>query len=126
MNSKLSSSFFFILKFWLPTLGWAGLIFYLSHLPSSAFPSLEIPHLDKFAHVFVFGVLALLLLRNFKASFPQKSLPYLRLLTVAAALIYALTDEWHQGGVAGRVPSLSDLAADGLGVFLFLFVIKRD
>lgn len=113
------------MKYWLPTLGWASLIFYLSHLPSDAYPSLEIPHLDKFVHAFVFGMLALLLLRSFKASFPQKSLPYLRLLTVAAALAYALTDEWHQGGVAGRVPSLSDLAADGFGVFLFLFVIKR-
>jgi len=126
MNPKLNSLISFILKYWIPTLGWAGLIFYLSHLPSDKLPSLDIPHLDKFAHAFVFGVLALLLLRSFKATFPQKSLPTLRLLTIAAALVYALTDEWHQGGVAGRMPSLTDLAADGLGVFLFLFVVKKD
>jgi hypothetical protein len=32
--------------------------------------------------------------------------------------IFAITDEWHQAWVPGRVPALEDLIADGAGILI--------
>ena len=33
-------------------------------------------------------------------------------------LVFAASDEWHQHFVPGRVPSLEDVLADGIGIVL--------
>ena len=40
------------------------------------------------------------------------------LLTVLVCLVFAASDEWHQQFVPGRVPSLEDVLADGIGIML--------
>ncbi|WP_457631150.1 VanZ family protein [Oceanithermus sp.] len=82
---------------------WAALIFLASSLPGSAV-GLPSPW-DKLAHGLTYAVLAWLLRRG--------GLP------AAAALgltvLYGLSDEWHQGFVAGRSKDAADLLADAIG-----------
>ena len=53
-------------------------------------------------------------------------------LAVAMSFLYACTDEFHQGFVAGRGPSFTDVLIDSLGaatavglIFLFLLLRKK-
>lgn len=106
------------LKNWLPVFLWAGLIFYLSAQPSlksgMAWPYDFI--LRKGAHITEFAVLFLFLLRaigshNFS---PKKALFW----AFTLAILYAISDEFHQLFVSGRFGAPSDVAIDSLGTFL--------
>jgi len=39
-------------------------------------------------------------------------------VALALCAIFAITDEWHQAWVPGRVPALEDLIADGAGILI--------
>jgi VanZ family protein len=43
-------------------------------------------------------------------------------LVMAACLLFAVSDEWHQSYVPGRVASLADLRLDALGIVLGLAI----
>ena len=92
----------------LPALGWAGLIFFLSaqsQLPGQTF--LELPGADKVAHAVVYAALAGWLAWADRGG---------RLaLWFAAAAAYGVTDEWHQAFVPGRMTSVFDWLADAAG-----------
>ncbi|MFN2291468.1 MAG: VanZ family protein [Anaerolineae bacterium] len=101
---------------WLPAAAWMALIFILSAQP-------DLPHpasgwMDLFissaAHVFLFGVLALLL--------GWALAPYRRglLLAFLLAALYAFSDEFHQAFVPGRHPDPLDLLCDFSGAALGL------
>lgn len=119
------------IKYWLPVILWAGLIFYLSAQPSlksgMAWPYDFI--LRKGAHVTEFAVLFMLLLRAFGSymSHPAYTPPSgasdrqakkALLWAFMLAILYAISDEFHQSFVAQRVASLSDVAIDSFGVLL--------
>ena len=85
----------------------------------SAQPDLRIspdPGLDfvlrKAAHMAVFGVLALLIWWAIETTTSWRRAG---LLALALALAYAVTDEFHQGLVAGRHASAVDVAIDAAG-----------
>lgn len=109
---------------WIPPFLWASLIFWLSSFPADELPSWEIPYLDKFVHALEFGILALLLYRSAKITFVMKTRSFLMAFTFLIAIVFALTDEWHQTFVPGRISSPYDLAADAFGILLFLFPQK--
>ena len=44
--------------------------------------------------------------------------PRCALLAALICLVFAVSDEWHQHFVPGRVPSLEDVVADGVGIML--------
>jgi VanZ family protein len=71
----------------------------------------------KFAHVTEYAVLCLLCLRAFRLS---SALPSFRCLSwsVAIAVVYAVTDEWHQTRVPGRVGAVSDVVIDSVGALI--------
>jgi len=112
--------------YWLPTFVWAGVIFYLSHLPVEELPSWEIPYLDKVIHLIEFGLLATLCLRSFVATYPSRSNQSLILITFVVVFCYAILDEYHQSFVIGRITDVYDLAADTSGILLALLLSKRD
>jgi VanZ family protein len=97
---------------WLPPLAWMAIIFAFSarhgggHLPAS-----EIV-LRKLAHVVGYLVLTLLLLRALRRSGAGAAVP----AAMAAALAYAVSDEWHQSFVPGRGATPRDVAIDGIGI----------
>jgi hypothetical protein len=93
-------------------LAYMGGIFWLSSLPASRVAALGIPaELIGLAHVLLFaGLGSVTLLAVTGRTVPRVA------LAVALALGFALTDEWHQTFVPGRVFSLVDLGSDALGI----------
>jgi hypothetical protein len=89
-------------------------IFWLSSLSASRVAALGITGaLADLAHIPLFAGLGAVTLLALAGR------PVLRIAFAAAiALAFALSDEWHQTFVPGRVFSLSDLGRDALGVAL--------
>ena len=76
----------------------------------------------KLGHMGVFGILALLLWRALAgATAPRRPWAWAFALTV----LYAASDEWHQGLVAGRHASVLDIGIDATGALVALIVIGR-
>jgi len=102
-------------------LGWAGVIFYLSHLPGVEVPPLFFGK-DKLFHAIVFGILGFFTVGalNGPVHSQRISRPWLAVLLVTA---YGVLDEFHQHFVPGRTPDIYDLMADAagglLGIWLF-------
>jgi len=117
----------------LPPILWAGIIFLFSH--QSILPGFSLSVLDflfkKSAHVFVFGVLYLLIWRaGFLIKFNAKKLDSSLMtsyqnwwLPLAIVIIYAVSDELHQSLVSGRSASLRDVGFDTLGASLMMLKI---
>ncbi|KYG30585.1 VanZ family protein [Alkalihalobacillus trypoxylicola] len=122
---------------WIPALLWMGLIFFLSHQPGNdsgalsggitktiidaiqyIVPKVEVPletlHfiIRKGAHFFSYFVLAIL---YFFALNKMKKLSYNGLVAFLMATIYAITDEFHQYFIPGRVAAVTDVMIDSLG-----------
>jgi VanZ family protein len=88
-----------------------GLIFYFSSRPS--LPSLPESWIDllakKTVHVAEYAILAMLLWRALRSI---NFSPYL--VSFAMAVLYAVSDEFHQSFVPGRTASPRDVAIDTL------------
>ncbi len=113
-------------RYWLPPLAWMGLIFFLSaqpdlpHAPSSLLDLL----LKKTAHAFVYGVLTWLYLRAMSAGRGRSPSDRLRLISLALALLYAASDEYHQTFVPGRNGQWPDVVVDGIGGVIAILVSR--
>ena len=101
---------------WLAVVAWMAVIFFLSAQP-------DLPHpgsgwldllISSGAHVLVFGVLAWLL--AWALDQRRRGLG----LALAVALVYALSDEFHQSFVPGRHPDPLDLVCDAAGALIGL------
>ena len=101
---------------WAPTLLWAGLIFAFSAQPELRFAPDDA--LDfvvrKIGHMGVFGILALLIWRALAVT---SSLRRPWAWALALTVIYAITDEVHQG-LVGRHASALDVGFDATGALL--------
>lgn len=106
--------------YWLPAVIYALIIFTLSHQSQLPYPGREIPdYLSHFVEYFVFGLtLAWGKSRGFKQTLSLRS----TLLLWALALLYAMSDEYHQSFVVGRTSSAQDWLFDALGAFLSLLI----
>jgi len=107
---------------WLPAIAWAGLIFAFSAQPNLRFAPDE--GLDflvrKAGHMGIFGILALLLWRAVATTTARRRPPAWAL---ALTVLYAITDELHQGGVIGRHPSAVDIGIDAVGALVALVAV---
>ncbi|MBN3038311.1 MAG: VanZ family protein [Candidatus Omnitrophica bacterium] len=105
------------LKFWLPVYTYAALIFVFS----SFSPDLQPPvilHADKLLHLIEYAILGYLLARAAKNSSSLKLSAHFRVFAVCVAIIYGMSDEFHQYFVPGRGVESLDLVADGVGAFI--------
>lgn len=93
---------------------WAATIFTVSSQPGGAV-GLPSPW-DKLAHMLTYAILAWLL---------RKSGPS-PLGATALAILYGLSDEWHQSFVPGRFCDATDLLADSAGALFGSFYAKRN
>jgi len=105
---------FKLIKYWLPVIICAILIFYLSSLTGKDIPGLFIGQ-DIIGHLTEYAILALLLSRALKAYGPKLSYNKRILWVCVIAIIYAASDEFHQMFVSGRTASLFDLFLDAMG-----------
>ncbi len=99
------------LRYGLPPLLFAGLIFFLSSRP--VLPAPDLPGFDKLAHLCEYGVFGLLLARGFRAygMTPRVAIA----LAAVAASAYGVSDELHQGFVPGRSVEVLDWLSDTAG-----------
>jgi VanZ family protein len=108
---------------WAPVIAWAGLIFAFSAQPDLRF--LPDDGLDfvvrKIGHMAVFAILALLVWRALAGTTAWRR-PWAWAL--ALALVYAMSDEFHQGFVAGRNASAVDVGIDAAGALLALVAVR--
>lgn len=101
---------------WIPAMVWMGVIFALSaqpHLPSPPSPFWD-KILEKGGHTLEYAVLASLL---WLATGQRR--PF---MVWAVAVVYAISDEYHQSFVPGRDPDVVDALFDASGAALALLV----
>ncbi len=115
MASRLIS----FLRYWLPTLFVAAVIFYLSNFPGDTFPDFQIPMEDKMVHVVLYAALGFVICRALTAPF-RNSPSFIRTrwamwTTVLLCFAYGLSDEFHQTFVPDRTAEFLDLVADLIG-----------
>jgi VanZ family protein len=103
------------LSLWLPVVVWAAVIFTFSSIPSlSTGLGTWDTILRKAAHMAEYAILGALLLRAFGRELPA----------LFFGLAYAITDEIHQHFVEGRHASPIDVAIDGVGVAIGIFLVR--
>jgi len=104
-----------------PWLAWMVLIYFFSSMPDLIIVDESIWDLilRKLAHVFVFGLLFYL---SWKVAISLK-LKYAFIWAIIFSILYACSDEWHQGFVPGRGPSIVDVSIDSFGVVISFLLI---
>jgi len=133
------------LKYYLPPILYAILIFILSSLPGKSLP--KIGSWNYLIHFIEFFILGYLIKRAFFVniggrisffSLFKKNKTRLAIissrrlitafsLSIFLGILYAALDEYHQSFISGRVASLSDFLFDSLGIIFgqFLFLSKN-
>jgi VanZ family protein len=123
----------FFRSYWAALL-WAAFILLLCGLPGEDLPNIdfwEINIEDKLAHVFVFAVLAILMVIGSTRSAKTQLSRKLVLSIILIGVLYGALTEILQGWLfPSRYMSLSDFIADALGailgtVFAFLYFTNR-
>ena len=108
---------------WGPAIAWMGAIFFVSaqsSLPQAPDTLLDLI-LKKGLHMIAYGVLAGLFWHalNGRPAFPRAGMSWL------LAVLYAVTDEYHQTFVPGRHGRPMDLLFDGVGALIALWLLWR-
>ena len=106
------------------SLGVTGLIAALIEKISPSSDALAFNHvIRKCAHFFaylVLGMVVLFAMRKMGISGTKGIL-----LTLAICVVYAISDEWHQGFIPGRTPKLTDILIDSCGSLLGTALYSR-
>jgi len=104
-----------------PALAMMTAIFVLSAMPASKIPTFG-PYdvyLKKVGHAIGYGLLGVSYYYALPTRFPR----FARWsMALGLSLGFALSDEFHQSFVSGRTASIRDVAIDGVGAFLALFL----
>ncbi len=104
-----------------PALVMMTTIFVLSAMPASKIPTFG-PYdvyFKKMAHALGYGLLGV----SYYYALPTGLPRFARWsMALGLSLGFALSDEFHQSFVSGRTSSIRDVAIDGLGAFLALFL----
>jgi VanZ family protein len=117
-----------LLLVWLPVVLWAGLIFGLSSVPDlgTGLGTWDL-FLRKIAHFCEYAILGALLLRALGRGEIVLGTGFIlspRLLSIAAGVAYAATDELHQHFVPGRHAAVRDVAIDAAGVLAGVLLVQ--
>ena len=112
--------------YWVPTVLWMGVIFFMSTLPEAETPGRGILS-DKVCHAGEYFILAFLILFALQRTTRARFFTSFWITLIWGAL-YGFSDELHQLYVPTRQFSFGDMAADVGGVvvlFLILWVLRR-
>jgi VanZ family protein len=106
---------------WVPAFILMVIIFTLSSLPGNRLPYFGIWDvlLKKAGHALGYGLLGL---AYFSALPRRLSFGYRWLLALLMAVLFALSDEFHQSFVEGRGSSIGDVVIDGFGAAMALMI----
>lgn len=104
-----------LLKYWLPPILWALIIFTFSNFPTVETTDFYLGDflIKKSAHLIEYGILTILIYRGLIGSEidNKKAIIY----SIVIASLYGVTDEFHQSFIPGRGPSIRDVAIDTIG-----------
>lgn len=118
--------FTLLIASWVPVALYAGLIFALSSYSNPLLdPGWDVPNIDKVYHMLEYAVLACLLIRALRLTFPARPMVRLIIWGVVLTALYGLTDELHQAFTPGRNMSVYDALADAVGASAVGFVWLR-
>jgi len=104
---------------WIPAVSMMGLIFILSSLPGSRLPDFGRWNIvfERGGHALGYALLGL----AYYFALPRRlSIGYRCATALFMALLFALSDEYHQSFVQGRSSDLGDVAVDGIGAAMAL------
>jgi len=133
MFNKKTYLNYFLLIFWM------GIIFYLSSqsdLKSGLESQIDFV-LRKMAHIAEYGILTFLAWRVFldvkETEFPfgnsvsktVSEMPRVLIYAIIFSILYAISDEYHQTFVAGRVGGAQDVLIDSVGIAIAGIAIWR-
>ena len=110
----------FFLRYWLPLIGYVGLIFTLSAQPYLQSP-LTFHNGDKIEHFCEYGGLGILLVAMLRAANPRQPRLFASFAAVAVGMVIAAADENFQRLIPGRQCDFYDWVADSTGVTLAQF-----
>jgi len=114
------------MTYWLPVILYAGLIVFLSSLSSpgvnfiTIFPGFD----DKIIHAVEYAILAILCYRALLHTATGDWRLYAALLSIAASVVFGITDEIHQAFVPLRHADPWDLMADSIGASIGVGIWK--
>jgi VanZ family protein len=104
-------------NYWLPVIIYAIFIFLVSSIPGNYIPNIFNFQSTVF-HITEYAVFAFFINRALKACYPA-AVPVNRFVWVLLiAVVYAISDEFHQKFVPNRSCSLYDVFCDGLGAVI--------
>ena len=111
------------LKYWIPAILWMAVIYYLSGRTPTQLHSL-FPFIQNFnpGHLLAYFILGLLVYYSLNKTKPG-SLNYYWVILIA--LLYGISDEFHQKFVPGRTPDIMDLINDLIGALVAVLVIRN-
>ena len=109
---------------YLPWLIWMAVIFLLSSIPDLRITEESVWDLvlRKIGHFLVFGILFLLSYRILARE--KSNRPFL--WAVGWAIVYAISDEFHQSFVPTRTASLVDILIDSTGILVFALLLYQN
>ncbi|MBN1872359.1 MAG: VanZ family protein [Candidatus Omnitrophica bacterium] len=113
------------IKFWLPPIFYAILIFWFSSLEEPFGLKFAEDNLDKLLHMLEYGIFGYLLMRAVHGSDKTMSWKIGILISFIIGTFYGFTDELHQSVVPGRFATVSDFLFDTLGVILGSLVYRK-
>jgi VanZ family protein len=108
----LRSTLNFFIRYWIPLLGYAALVLFLSTQPAPKLPRFDIS--DKFIHVVEYTAMGMLLFRLVSREYQLKG-PTLWLTHILILAAFAFGDELLQSFIPSREMSLLDWLADMAG-----------
>lgn len=114
MQLKVTNSYA-IVKFWLPVILWAGVIFTFSSQPTIQTTDFFLGDfiLKKTAHLVEYAILSALIFRAMINYGVDRKKAFIYSLIIAGA--YGISDEFHQSFTPGREPRLRDIIIDTIG-----------
>ncbi len=115
------------LKYNIPAILLFFVILFLCTLPGSKVPQYAIPHLDKIAHITLFGSFGLSMFYGFSKQFQFKKLQQKAvLIAFSFGIFYGIAIEIIQANfIPSRSFELEDIIADSAGILLALLFFRK-
>ena len=122
---RIPPKFKFVIRYWLPFLLWAVLIFSFSSNPTVKTSEIHWQDfiIKKTAHIIEYFIFTLLLYRALRQS-NIKNITAIY-LAIVMAFLYGMSDEFHQSFTPGREPKIRDVLIDTSGSLLFFIFLYK-
>lgn len=105
-----------LLRYFVPVIAYLGFLIFLTLRADNELPALEIPYLDKIAHVFLFTILSFLICRFLLTGLGRETLWKIVTAAFLLAALYGAVDEFViQPQASGRHMEIADYFCNLIG-----------